>query len=99
MQEEGRPVDKVFIIQKGEFQVTQTLMDTRSGNENKTMNAQEYRQSMARGGNFRNMSLAPVPKAKPMIMPVGLLSVNNLIGEDDVFDSYGYYRTTVKCIS
>lgn len=42
-------------------------------------------------------------KKKPLVLPIARLSVNNLIGEDDVYDSsgqlYGFYRTTVTCTS
>jgi hypothetical protein len=63
------------------------------------MTGQEYRQTLARGGHFRSSAVGPVVKKKPLVMPVAVLSVNNLIGEDDVFDSFGFYRTAVKCIS
>lgn len=43
VQSEGTPVDRVYIIRSGEFQVTQTFYDTSAGDSGANMTGLEYR--------------------------------------------------------
>ena len=75
VQQEGKLVDKIFIIQKGDFVVTKHLVE-------------EFPQKLTSGNN----------RQKTAGYTVGMLGPENLVGDDDVFDSVTY-RTTVKCVS